>query len=162
LTKAAALPDTGYFDKSEFSIDLTAGTVTCPAGKVAHFPSFRPGRATEAVFDAATCAGCQFASVCVRTPGQGRTVSINAYEDQLQAAQQRREKPDFKEKMGKRPTVERKQAHWNQKGGRRSRYFGVPKTRLQVFWSAAIVNIERLMVIGRAVTAPISPQPLVA
>ena len=89
-------------------------------------------------------------------------MSINAYEDQLQAAQQRREKPGLKQKMGKRPTVERKQAHWNQKGGRRSRYFGVPKTRLQVFWSAAIVNIERLMVIGRAVTAPISPQPLVA
>jgi len=52
--------------------------------------------------------------------------------------------------MAQRPTVERKQAHWNNKGGHRSRYFGLRKTRLQALWSAAVVNIERLMVIGQA------------
>jgi hypothetical protein len=50
--------------------------------------------------------------------------------------------------MKKRPTVERKQAHWNAKGGRRSRYMGQSKTRLQAFWSAALVNLERMMVLG--------------
>jgi hypothetical protein len=50
VTKAAALPDDGYLHKSEFEIDLGAGTVTCPAGEVAHFAGrFRPGHSTEAV-----------------------------------------------------------------------------------------------------------------
>jgi hypothetical protein len=52
--------------------------------------------------------------------------------------------------MAQLPGVERKPAHWNHKGGRQSRYHGLQKTRLQALWSAALVNIERLMVIGRA------------
>ena len=54
--------------------------------------------------------------------------------------------------MAKRPAVERKQAHLNRKGASRSRYFGLHKTRLQLFWSATVVNIERLMAIGQAVS----------
>jgi len=82
----------------------------------------------------------------VKTPGQGRTISIHPYEHQLQAAAERRRQPDFPALMAQRPTVERKQAHWNHKGGRRSRYFGLRKNRLQALWSAAVVNIERVMV----------------
>jgi len=149
LTKAAALPNDGYFHKSEFEIDLEAGTVICPAEQVARF-RFRPGHSTEAVFAAATCAACPLAEVCVRTPGQGRTISIHPYEHQLQAAAERRQQPDFPALMAQRPGVERKQAHWNHKGARRSRYYGLRKTRLQALWSAAVVNIERLMVIGQA------------
>ena len=102
------------------------------------------------MFDAATCVACPLAEICVRTPGQGRTISIHPYEHQLQAAAARRRQPDFPAMMAQRPGVERKQAHWNHKGGRRSRYHGLGKTRLQALWSAAVVNIERLMVIGQA------------
>jgi Transposase DDE domain len=159
VIKASALPDDGYLHKSEFEIDLEAGTVTCPAGEVAHFAGrFRPGHSTEAVFTAATCGRCPFAIACVRTPDRGRTISIHPYEHQLQAAAERRQRPDFSVLMAKRPTVERKQAHLNRKGSRRSRYIGLRKTRLQLLWSATIVNIERLMAIGQAIgslgTAP--------
>lgn len=149
VTKAAALPDDGYFHKSEFEIDLEAGTVICPGEQVARF-RFRPGHSTKAVFAAATCAACPMAEICLRTPGQGRTISIHPYDHQLRAAAERRGQPDFPALMARRPGVERKQAHWNHKGGRRSRYYGVEKTRLQALWSAAVVNIERLMVIGQA------------
>jgi hypothetical protein len=66
--------------------------------------------------------------------------------------------PDFDELVRQRPTVERQQAHWNRKGRARSRYFGQEKTRLQVFWSAALVNLERLMVLGGALSALAVPQ----
>lgn len=158
VTKAAARGDTGYLDKSEFQVDLGACTVTCPAGQVARFPRFRPGHSTEAVFAAATCAGCPLVSGCVQKPGKGRTINIHAHEDQLQAARERRSRPDFDELFRMRPTVERKQAHWNRKGGARSRYFGQEKTRLQAFWSAAAVNLERLMVLGGALNALAVPQ----
>lgn len=158
MTKAAARGDTGYLDKSEFQVDLDACAVTCPAGKVARFPRFRPGHSTEAVFAAATCAACPLLSRCVKKPGKGRTINIHPHEDQLQAARQRRSQPGFDELFRQRPTVERKQAHWNRRGGARSRYFGQEKTRLQAFWSAAVVNLERLMVLGGALNALTIPQ----
>lgn len=158
VTKAAALPDTGYWHKSEFTIDLEAGIVTCPMEQQARF-RFRPGHSTQAVFAAATCAACPLHEICVQAPGRGRTITINAYEDQLQAAARRREQPDFPELMRKRPTVERKQSHWNRHGGHRSRYFGHRKTRLQALWSAAVVNLERLMVIGGAAGPGIEAAP---
>jgi len=144
-----------YFDKADFRIDLTANTVTCPADQVVEI-RFLPGHATEAKFNTATCSACHLASLCLRNPDSGRTVTINPHEDQLQAAQQRREAPDFPALQKKRPTVERKQAHWNRHGGRRSRYFGAAKTRLQLFWSAAVVNLDRMMVIGAAVSIPVT------
>jgi Transposase DDE domain len=153
VTKAAAQGDTGYLSKAEFRVDLKACTVTCPAGQVARFPRFRPGHSTEAVFAAATCTACPLVKQCVRKPRTGRTISIHAHEDQLRAASERRSRPDFDELFRKRPTVERKQAHWNRKGGARSRYFGQEKTRLQAYWSAALVNLERLMVLGGALSA---------
>ena len=97
------------------------------------------------------CGRCPFVVACVRTPGQGRTISIHPYEHQLQAAAERRQQAGFSAVMVKRSTVERKQAHLNRKGSRGSRYFGLRKTRLQLFWSATMVNIERLMSIGQAV-----------
>lgn len=157
VTKAAVIADTGYLSKSEFHVDLEACTVTCPGGAVARFPHFRTGHSTEAVFAATTCAACPLVKRCVQKPGKGRTITIHPHEDQLQAARERRSMPDFAALMQKRPTVERKQAHWNCRSGARSRYFGQRKTRLQAFWSAAVVNLERLMVLGAAL-APLTVQ----
>ncbi|MGI8609756.1 MAG: IS1182 family transposase [Candidatus Dormibacteria bacterium] len=147
VTRAAVRAQGERFGKADFAIDCEAGTVTCPAGQVATF-NFRAGHSTEAVFAVATCAACPLASKCLSKPATGRAVGIHPHEDQLQAAAARRLRPDFDRIMRKRPTVERKQAHWNAKGGRRSRYMGLSKTRLQAFWSAAMVNLERMMVLG--------------
>ncbi len=141
------------FPKSCFEIDCAAGTVTCPAGQVAAF-SFRPGHESTARFALSTCSACAWMPVCVVATARGREVGVHPYEDQLQAARQRREQPDFDEVMRNRPTVERKQAHWNAKGGRRSRYMGQRKTMLQALWSAAMTNIERVLVIGTLLGGP--------
>lgn len=151
LVTKAATPSRDYFDKSDFVIDLAAGTVTCPADQVLAI-RFQPEHGTTAKFDTATCVRCRLASYCLRNPGVGRTISIHPYEDQLQAARERRERLDFPKLLKQRPTVERKQAHWNEHGGRRARYFGRAKVRLQAFWSAAGVNLDRLMRIGNGVS----------
>lgn len=147
VTRAPVRAQSERFGKADFVIDCEAGTVTCPAGQVAPF-NFRVGRSTEAAFALEICAACPLASKCLSKPGTGRTVGIHPYEDQLQAAAQLRQRPDFDRIMRERSAVERKQAHWNVKGGRRTRYMGQSKTRLQAFWSAALVNLERMMVLG--------------
>lgn len=113
-------------------------------------------------FAATTCARCPFAAACVRTPSQGRTISIHPYEHQLQAAAERRQQSDFPALMAMRPTIERKQAHLNRKGSNRTRYNGLRKARLQLFWSAAVVNIERLMVIGHAIAGLVTLETAIA
>lgn len=150
VTRAAARAASPVFPKSAFRIDCESGTVTCPAGKTASF-TFQPGHAVDARFAAADCAGCPLASQCLSKTAR-RVVGIHPYENQLQLARQRRERDDFAAVIGQRPTVERKQEHWNRKGGRESRYFGMAKTRMQAFWSAAVVNLERMMVLSDQIT----------
>lgn len=155
LTRAAALPESGgYFSKADFQIDCGAGIVLCPAGQTATF-RFRSGHRGKATFSRRACAACPLASSCLRGSQPSRVIHIEAHEDQLQAARQRREQPGFALLLAQRPTVERKLAHWNLKGGRESRYFGHRKTLLQAYWSAALVNLERLMVFG----APFAGSP---
>ena len=154
LTKASVLPETGYFPKSDFEIDCKQGTVRCPAGQLAYF-KHQPGKRTKATFSQRVCGSCPLLSRCTPARRGRREIHIEAYEEQLHAARQRRLQPDFALLFSKRPTVERKQAHWNRKGGRKSRYIGQRKTRLQAFWSAALVNLERLMVLG----TDLSPKP---
>lgn len=153
ITRDPAQPHSEVFPKSVFEVDCAAGIVTCPANQPARF-TFRSGHSATAHFAAETCASCPWKPCCVLDPLSGRSITIHPFEDQLQAARDRREKEDFPALMRERPKVERKQAHWNRKGGHRSRYMGMTKTRLQALWSAAVVNIERLMVVGPEVLAP--------
>ena len=161
LTRAPAEVDDGRFKKAiDFDIDLEAGTVTCPNGVVRKF-RFRPGKEASVTFPRAICAECPLAEMCLSSPGHGRTVTINAHEDQLQQAAARRQEADFAEKMSQRPVVERKQAHLNARGGRKARYIGLKKATLQVLLSAAMVNFENLLRLG-AFESPESPLEAVA
>ena len=154
VTRAAALPAcVDYFTKADFAIDCEAGIVRCPAGHTATF-RFHSGHRGKATFSRRACAVCPLASRCLRGKSASREIHIEAYEDQLQAARQRRGQPDYALLLARRPTVERKLAHWNRKGGRESRYFGHRKTLVQAYWSAALVNLERLMVLGAPLLRP--------
>lgn len=154
ITREPAERSSAVFPKNCFEIDCDGGSVTCPAGQTVAF-TFQPGQAASVRFPATTCTSCTWAPMCLSRPGQGRLVGVHPHEDQLQAARQRREQADFASILGQRPIVERKQAHWNAKGGRRSRYMGQRKTRMQALCSAAVVNLERLMVIRSAISGPL-------
>lgn len=162
VTKAQARPANGIFNKAEFSIDLKNGSVTCPAGQIARFRQYQPGHETEVRFPTRVCAVCQLAKQCMTKPEHGRKIRIHAFEHERQEAKLRREEADFAVMITKRAVVERKQAHWNRKGGMESRYFGLAKTHLQVLWSAALLNIERLIVIGATITGPTSSPAVMA
>jgi hypothetical protein len=83
----AAAPK-GYFSKNDFTIDLQAGTVTCPAGHTATIPTATsPHR--QARFDASTCAVCPLRDRCTKRAG-GRTIDIHRDEELLVTARQAR------------------------------------------------------------------------
>ena len=103
----AAAPK-GYFSKNDFTIDLEAGTVTCPAGHTATIPT-APSPHRQARFDASTCAVCPLRDRCTKRAG-GRTIDIHRDEELLVTARQARWTPEFRQKYRERARVERKNA----------------------------------------------------
>ena len=130
------------FHKEEFEIDLGAGAVTCPAGKVARIS--KPDRRGErrANFRRSDCGACPLKQRC--TASDRRSIQIGRREDLLQAARLALEDPDTAEHLRRtRPRIERLLgllAH--RYGARKTRYIGAAKARLQALWTAALVNLN--------------------
>jgi hypothetical protein len=140
-------PD-GRFAKDRFTIDLDAGTVTCPnAVSVAIRPA-KTGGGT-AVFGAA-CAACPLAAQCTGSAA-GRTITIGRFEAELARARTAQADPAWvAEYRATRPKVERKIAHLMRRrhGGRRARVRGTTKLGADFSLLAAAVNLARLGALG--------------
>ena len=140
----------GRFTKDAFSIDLAAGSVTCPAGQAAPLRPFGDG-GRIARFGAA-CAGCPLAARCT-TARDGRSIYAGPYEEQLARARARQASPGWKAVYrATRPKVERKIGHLMRRrhGGRRARVRGQVKVAADFALLAAAVNLARLAVLGLA------------
>jgi Transposase DDE domain/Transposase domain (DUF772) len=143
----------GLFAKDRFVIDLAAGTVTCPAGNTAVI-SFWPSGTGSAHFGQA-CAACPLREACT-TAKDGRTVTISAHEELIQAQRERCADPAFAaDYRATRPKVERKLAHLVRRrhGGRRARARGKRNVGADFNLLAAAQNLARLAALGLRSTA---------
>jgi hypothetical protein len=143
----------GMFTKDRFVIDLTAGTVTCPASITVPINKGPTGDGTAYFRDA--CAGCSLRQACTNAAG-GRTVAVNRHEDLLAAQRERCTDPQFAaDYKATRPKVERKLAHLMRRrhGGRRARVRGRRKVDADFNLLAAAQNLARLAVLGLRSTA---------
>jgi transposase len=131
----------GYFSKDEFSIDLEARTVTCPAGQTTNIPTTKAGR-RQARFDPKVCAVCPLRDRCTKRSG-GRIVEINEHEELLIAARQARWTPQFRQRYRERARVERKNA---QLKSRRMKlpWRGVKKANAWLKLRMAALNLDNL------------------
>ena len=140
----------GRYAKADFDIDLDQGTVTCPAGhtvdksKAQRDKKGRVGRCFT--FPRQLCHDCPLREQCTTAEQTGRTVTLNPQEALLQAALEKQNQEDFRDRYCyPRSTVERVIGHLTRHGFRHARYLGEAKTLLQAFWSAAAVNLQKLM-----------------
>jgi len=137
----------GRYAKDAFAIDLQAGTVTCPAGRVAPLRTIKDGQIAH--FGQA-CATCPLATRCT-TAADGRSIRVGAHEAPLTRARARQTDPvwqaDYK---ATRPKVERKIGHLMRRkhGGRRARMRGQPKIDADFKLLASAVNLARLAALG--------------
>ena len=131
----------GYFSKDEFTIDLEAGTVTCPAGQTATIPT-STARYRQARFDSKVCARCPLRDRCTKRAG-GRTIDINRDEELLIAARQARWTPQFRQRYRERARVERKNAQL--KSGRtKLPWRGIRKANAWLKLRMAALNLDNL------------------
>jgi hypothetical protein len=143
----ATAPD-GRFTKYQFTIDLDAQTVTCPARRTVAIIPRRAGGGL-ARFGRA-CAVCPLASGCTSSRA-GRTISIHPHQALLTQARQQQRDPAWRaDYRAHRPKVERKLAYLLRRrhGGRRAPVRG--RLRVGQDWRrlAAAVNLARLAVLG--------------
>jgi IS5 family transposase len=94
------------------------------------------------------CASCPFRSRCTTSP-RGRTVSLNLYDIELEAARRQAETEEFQRSYRRwRPMVERTIAWLVAAGNRRLRYRGVARNHQWLVTRTAALNLRRLVNLG--------------
>ena len=132
----------GGFTADDFTIDLTAGMVTCPNNLTR--PISRTGIATFG----ALCRGCPLRARCTSSP-RGRHLTVNEHEDLLRAARRQAELDDHQRLYrNKRPLVERSIAWLVRGNNRRLRFRGIAKNDLWLHHRTAGLNLRRLLNLG--------------
>jgi IS5 family transposase len=132
----------GGFTRDDFTVDLHAKTVTCPAG---HTVAITPGG--RAVFDW-RCGPCPLRECCTRAK-DGKTVNLHPHQAELAAARHQAADPAFQASYRRwRPMVERSIAWLVAKGHRRVRYRGLARNQLGLSLRVAAINLRRLVTMG--------------
>jgi Transposase DDE domain/Transposase domain (DUF772) len=141
----------GRFPKTDFTVDLEAGTVTCPAGNTTSdarpIKDHKGRRAVAYRFDAATCAACPLRDQCTAGKG-GRQIVVGRHHERIEKARAAQADPDTKALLRRRPKVERRIDHLQDLGMRKARFRGRRKTSLQAFLAATVANFKRLVVLN--------------
>ncbi len=145
-TSAQARAGDGYA-RADFSIDYDTKTVTCPQGKTSASWTLCAQRGTDAIvatFSSGDCGPCPARGQC--TTGKRRQLSLLPRDlAEAQAAARTAQtatgfQADYARRAGVEGTMHQAASH----GGRRARYRGLPKTRLDHIYMAVALNLVRL------------------
>uniref|UniRef100_UPI00356AEFDD transposase n=2 Tax=Mycobacterium marinum TaxID=1781 RepID=UPI00356AEFDD len=135
------------YSKDQFGIDLTAGTVTCPAE---HTVAINTGRRQQIARFGALCGSCRLRAECTKAR-RGRVITIHAHEAALQHAKVRQRDPGWQaDYRTYRPVVERKISHFTRRpwGGRKARCRGQKRILTDILARAGAINLARLATLG--------------
>jgi hypothetical protein len=143
IAKVPDLQNQGYLAKTDFELDLEAGTCTCPNQQTTSDLRPAKGGGGMFVFATETCAACPLRAKCTRGQG-GRTVQVHPQEALLQQARALQRSPAFGEIRRRRQVVEHRLARLVQLGMRQARYIGRTKTLFQLCLAAAVANLTLL------------------
>jgi hypothetical protein len=135
------------YSKDQFTIDLAAGTVTCPAH---HTVTIGRGARHRAARFGALCGSCPLRADCTKAR-RGRVISIHPHEAALQHAKARQKDPAWQQDYrAHRPVVERKISHFTRRpwGGRKARCRGQKRILTDILTRASAINLARLATLG--------------
>ena len=135
------------YSKDQFSIDLAAGTVTCPAQ---HTVTISQGMRHRAARFGGLCGSCPLRADCTKAR-RGRVISIHPHEAALQHAKARQKDLAWQQAYRThRPIVERKISHFTRRpwGGRKARCRGQKRILTDILTRASAINLARLATLG--------------
>jgi hypothetical protein len=140
----------GRFTKADFTIDLAAGTATCPAGHTVSPRRYRTkGQGLKRVqfqFPAELCGGCPLRASCTTSP-RGRVLEVGPHEGLLQQARAERWTETFRDRYRRRARVERKAAQVKFRSPNIP-WRGLAKAMAWAKLKAAALNLDRMGRLG--------------
>jgi len=136
------------FSKEHFVYDNEQDIYRCPAGHKLVRSDYNVDKKTYVYRPATrdTCKGCSFRIQCVRGKSDRRIKRL-LYQEAVDRARKITSDPAYKENMRLRRYLleplfgEAKEQH----GLRRAQFRGLAKVKIQVLWTATILNIKRLL-----------------
>ena len=140
------------YDLSTFSIDWEAQQTTCPQGHTSS--SWSPvtdrwnNQLISVKFAYATCRRCPVRALCTKAKTAPRHLTLRqqAEHEQLQALRQYQRTPAWKKQYDKRAGIEGTVSQGVRTFElRKSRYIGLAKTHLQHIFTAAAINLVRMV-----------------
>ncbi len=140
------------FDHAGFTIDWQAKKATCPQGKISRKWTLKQDRTVSGViriqFGKQDCLACPCRSQCTTASTNPRQLVVRpqAQFEAIQAARQRQQTQEFKERYAIRAGIEGTISQGVRAFDlRRSRYIGLAKTHLQHVITATAINFSRLL-----------------
>lgn len=125
------------FSKEEFTLELDALTITCPAGQT------EPIKLGSVVrFPAKVCRSCALRPQCTTAKTKGRSVRIGDDERLQQELREKAKTPEGRARLRERVPVEHGLAHVVYRQGRRARYLGTRKNLYDLRRACSIQNLE--------------------
>ena len=141
-------PTPGLFQADDFALNEAGDRLSCPQGQQTTTRSrHKRGHGWQYHFSAAQCRHCPLRGQCLKPETRGgRTVNKNDYAAQYAAAQQRATTDEFQQIRKEHPAIERKLnelVRWHD--GRRVRYRGRLRVKVQYLLLAVVVNCKRIV-----------------
>lgn len=143
------IAETDYFKPIDFQLEADGTILRCPNGAETG-SRHRNGKDSAWVFHfkRSQCAGCPLLDRCMaKLPANhGRSVTCNDYQAEYDAARQLAQTPAYAQVRKEHPKIERKLAEIvRYHGGRRARYRGRARVKIQYLMTGLVVNIKRLV-----------------
>lgn len=151
--KVPAEAERATFPKSRFTLELTVGSATCPAGITTTDWRATP-EGGRIYFFGLACDDCPLRAQCT-TSARGRTIQQHPQEALLRAARAAAATPEGRATLRRRTVVEHRQAQLARLGMKQARYFGRAKTLFQAMATATVVNLR--LIWNRAGEEPAHP-----
>ena len=147
-TKVPPVRNANGYSKDQFSIDLAAGTVTCPAH---HTVAIRDGRRHRSARFGQLCQSCPLQAACT-TARRGRVISIHPHEAALQHAKARQKDPAWQQDLPGHIAPS-----WNARSATSPAAPGAPvkpaaadtqRILTDILTRASVINLARLATLG--------------
>jgi transposase len=152
------LEPTPYFTAEDFTHAVEAKTLTCPGGVTTlRRTRNRVDTGWKYTFARDRCARCALQARCLKhlAKANGRIVVINDYAAEYTAARQKTTTAGYRQVRHEHWRIERKLAEvMRRHAGRRARYRGRARNRIQYLLTGLVVNVKRMV---RLLLGP--PQP---
>jgi transposase len=140
---------TPYFTAKDFTHAAEVKTLTCPGGVTTQRRTRnRVDTGWKYTFPHDHCATCPLQARCLKhlAKANGRIVVVNDYAAEYAAARQKATTPDYRQVRHEHWAIERKLAEVvRQHDGRRARYRGRARNRIQYLLTGLVVNVKRMV-----------------